>query len=265
MEKNTPKDAGRRRIGRVVVIAVIALAAASIAWWLLVYGRDVLALLTDGRRVQEQAARLGPLAPVVWLAILVALAESARTADGMDGTVCGCAFIAMLGLMTAMTLLPAEPLELAAGYAFGFWKGALVCFAGSLVGAVAIIVLVRLVGDRALALFLSRKRLDDLERFAASPRFELILFVYFLVPGLPKDLMTYAAALARVKPLRILLITSVGRVPSIAASVLASSLAADGDWRAAGVVLAGIVVLVLAGAAVYARVRMRHRSRSQSS
>ena len=48
---------------------------------------------------------LGPLAPVVWLAILVALAESARTADGMDGTVCGCAFIAMLGLMTAMTLL----------------------------------------------------------------------------------------------------------------------------------------------------------------
>lgn len=239
MEKNTPKDAGRRRIGRIVVIAVIALAAASIAWWLLVYGRDVLALLTDGRRVQEQAARLGPLAPVA-LAGLVAVQQLSA-------------------------VLPAEPLELAAGYAFGFWKGALVCFAGSLVGAVAIIVLVRLVGDRALALFLSRKRLDDLERFAASPRFELILFVYFLVPGLPKDLMTYAAALARVKPLRILLITSVGRVPSIAASVLASSLAADGDWRAAGVVLAGIVVLVLAGAAVYAHVRMRHRSRSQSS
>lgn len=211
MEKNTPKDAGRQRIGRVVVIAVIALLAASIAWWLLVYGRDVLALLTDGRRVQEQAARLGPLAPVA-LAGLVAVQQLSA-------------------------VLPAEPLELAAGYAFGFWKGALVCFAGSLVGAVAIIVLVRLVGDRALALFLSRRRLDDLERFAASPRFELILFVYFLVPGLPKDLMTYAAALARVRPLRILLITSVGRVPSIAASVLASSLAADGDWRAAGAVL----------------------------
>ena len=44
------------------------------------------------------------------LAILVALAESARTADGMDGTVCGCAFIAMLGLMTAMTLLGWFPL-----------------------------------------------------------------------------------------------------------------------------------------------------------
>ena len=38
------------------------------------------------------------------------LGESARTADGMDGTVCGCAFIAMLGLMTAMTLLGWFPL-----------------------------------------------------------------------------------------------------------------------------------------------------------
>jgi len=53
---------------------------------------------------------LGPLAPAVWLVLLVALAESVRTADGMDGTVCGCAFIAMLGLMTAMTLLGWFPL-----------------------------------------------------------------------------------------------------------------------------------------------------------
>ena len=199
---------------------------------------------------------------------ILSLRSGSGDTDSDYGSCGQCDEARLAGLVAVQQLsavLPAEPLELAAGYAFGFWRGALVCFAGSLVGAVAIIVLVRLVGDRALALFLSRKRLDDLERFAASPRFELILFVYFLVPGLPKDLMTYAAALARVKPLRILLITSVGRVPSIAASVLASSLAADGDWRAAGVVLAGIVVLVLAGAAVYARVRMRHRSRSQSS
>ena len=53
---------------------------------------------------------LGPLAPVVWLVLLVALAESVCAADGMDGTVCGCAFIAMLGLMTAMTVLGWFPL-----------------------------------------------------------------------------------------------------------------------------------------------------------
>lgn len=65
---------------------------------------DGLAL--PGRRLLHPWAA----GPVVWLVILVALAESARTADGMDGTVCGCAFIAMLGLMTAMTLLGWFPL-----------------------------------------------------------------------------------------------------------------------------------------------------------
>ena len=148
-------------------------------------------------------------------------------------------------------------MELAAGYAFGFWQGALVCLAGSVAGALAIMGVVRLVGDRALRVLVPARRVDQLERFGASPRFELVLFVYFLVPGLPKDVMTYAAALSGMPARRVVLITTVGRIPSIAASTLASSLAADGDWRAAGIVLAVIVALVIVGALAYARVRKR--------
>lgn len=55
---------------------------------------------------------LGALAPVVWELLLVALAESVRITDwnGVDGVVCGTAFLAMLGLMTAMTVLGWFPL-----------------------------------------------------------------------------------------------------------------------------------------------------------
>ena len=49
-------------------------------------------------------------APVLWAALLVALAECARTADGADGTVCGSAFVAMLGLMMQETQLGWFPL-----------------------------------------------------------------------------------------------------------------------------------------------------------
>ena len=48
---------------------------------------------------------LGALAPLVWGGGLVALAECARSADGADGTVCGAGFVAMLGLMTVLTIL----------------------------------------------------------------------------------------------------------------------------------------------------------------
>ena len=53
---------------------------------------------------------LGVLAPLVWEAGLVALAESVRIADGIDGLCCGTAFAAQLGLMRCMTILGWFPL-----------------------------------------------------------------------------------------------------------------------------------------------------------
>ena len=73
----------------------------------------------------------------------------------------------------------------------------------------------------------------------------------FLVPGTPKDLLTYVAGIGSSPLWRIVAITTVGRIPSIALSTLASSLAARGDWKVAGIVMAVIVVLVLSGAALY--------------
>ena len=53
---------------------------------------------------------LGVLAPLLWEAELVALAESVRITDEMDGLCCGTAFAAMLGLMLCMTVLGWFPL-----------------------------------------------------------------------------------------------------------------------------------------------------------
>ena len=50
------------------------------------------------------------LAPLLWAVLLVAMAEAARVADGADGTVCGAAFVAMLGLMMLETQLGWFPL-----------------------------------------------------------------------------------------------------------------------------------------------------------
>lgn len=53
---------------------------------------------------------LGAAAPVLWELILIALAECVRATDGADGLVCGVSFLAMLGLMSVMTVLGWFPL-----------------------------------------------------------------------------------------------------------------------------------------------------------
>ena len=94
---------GLRRLPR---LALEAAAAAVVLVLLAVNGCLPTGLQLPGAGYVE----LGGAAPVLWGLVLVALAECARTADGADGTVCGTAFAAMLGLMMLETRLGWFPL-----------------------------------------------------------------------------------------------------------------------------------------------------------
>ena len=94
---------GLRRLPR---LALEAAAAAAVLVLLAVNGCLPTGLQLPGAGYVE----LGGAAPMLWGLVLVALAECARTADGADGTVCGTAFAAMLGLMILETRLGWFPL-----------------------------------------------------------------------------------------------------------------------------------------------------------
>lgn len=121
-----------------------------------------------------------------------------------------------------------EPLELGAGYIFGFWEGTALCMAAGLVGTFIVVTLVRTLGMKAVELFLLARE-DRVHEVAAGFRpFRLLMFVCFLIPGTPKDVMTYVAGLTRCPVWRIALITTVGRIPSIVSSTMARGLCGIG-------------------------------------
>ena len=161
-------------------------------------------------------------------------------------------------------VIPSEPLELAAGYAFGFWKGALVYLAASVVGCLAIIAVVRFGGDKVLELILTKKRRAQLARMREAQKFDLAILVAFFIPGLPKDLMAYLAAFAGMRPVHLVLVTTAGRLPSVLAVTLASSFAASGDWRATAVVFGATAAAVVVGVLVYHRFKRRRGSGAET-
>ena len=230
MADEQEQRARRLRIGVLVVLAIVVLAIAALV---AAHGHVVLSYLTNGRLVQQQVERLGPLAPFALGALVV--------------------------LQEVTVVVPSEPLELAAGYAFGFWEGALVYLAASVVGCIAIILIVRRFGDRVLRVLLSRKRRDQLQRLKRSQRFDLAILVAFFIPGLPKDIMAYFAALAGMRPVHLVIVTTVGRLPSVVAATLASSYAAAGDWRATALLFVVTAAFVLIGMLVYHRVERERR------
>lgn len=156
-------------------------------------------------------------------------------------------------LQIVCAFLPGEPIELACGYAFGLLEGTLVCLAASAVASGAIFLAVRRWGWRLVGLFFDRSHLERFGWLHNTRRLELVMLVVFLIPGTPKDFLTYFAGLTDMRPGHVLAITTLGRIPSIVTSTVAASAFGAGDYGIAVGAVAVAVVLAATGGLLYKR------------
>lgn len=162
-------------------------------------------------------------------------------------------------LQIALAFLPGEPVELASGYAFGFLEGTLVCMAASAVASSAIFWAVRRWGWSLVGLFFDRSHLERYGWLADARRLELVMLVVFLIPGTPKDFLTYFAGLTKMRFSAVLAITTLGRIPSIVTSTVAASAFGSGNYGVAAASVAVAVALAAAGGVLYRRFESRAR------
>ncbi len=235
------KESEKRTIEKrhVVLGAAACAALLAVAVPLVLYGPDLFAFFADGERLRAWVDAQGAFAPLAMVALIV--------------------------VQIVAAVLPGEPLELGAGYIFGFWEGTALCMAAGLVGTFIVVTLVRTLGMKAVELFFSREKIESMKWLQDSARFELLMFVCFLIPGTPKDAMTYVAGLTRCPVWRIALITTVGRIPSIVSSTMAAGFAASGDWAASAVVVVLTAGFAAVGVGLYAAIAHRERKREQAA
>lgn len=158
------------------------------------------------------------------------------------------AFVGMVVLQVLVAFIPGEPIELAAGYAFGFWEGTLLTLGGFLIGSWIVFALVRRFGVKLVEIFFSRNKIAEF-RFLKNPKkTKIIAFLLMLIPGTPKDLLSYFAGLTRLKTGEWLTIVAVGRLPSLITSTVTGAAAGQENYLLSAVMLA--VTLLISGAGV---------------
>lgn len=156
------------------------------------------------------------------------------------------AFIGMQILQVVVAVIPGEPLEIGAGYAFGAVEGTLLCVIGNTIGGMLIFALVRTLGLKIVDLFFSREKILSLKFLQNQQRFRLLTWLIFLLPGTPKDLLSYFIGLTNIPWSTWLLITSIGRLPSIVTSTVCGGQLGRQNYLPALIVL--LVTLALSGA-----------------
>ena len=109
------------------------------------------------------------------------------------------AFVGISVLQIVVAIIPGEPVEMFAGYAFGFWLGTALCEAGILLGGALVYAFVHRFGRRVLDIFFSREKINSLRFLRDEKRLGFWVFILFVIPGSPKDIMTNVVPLTSMK------------------------------------------------------------------
>ena len=157
-------------------------------------------------------------------------------------------FVGMVFLQVIVALIPGEPLELAAGYAFGAMEGTVLSMLGIVLGSWVIFIAVRRFGQKLVEVFFPEKDLKQLSFLKNPKKVKALAFILMTIPGTPKDMLSYVAGLTPLTLKEWLTIVVIARIPSLLTSTVSGGAAGEENYLLAGIMLA--VTLIFSGVGI---------------
>lgn len=144
-------------------------------------------------------------------------------------------------------IIPGQWLQFAAGYMYGFWMGFLFSLIGAALGSVLTYYLAKLLGRDAMHMIFGEAKINEFIHKLNSKKAIIVVFLIFLIPGVPKDLCNYAAGISEMKLKPFLIVSLVGRSPGMMGSLLIGRQIQAGDYTGAIVIAVIAVILCVLG------------------
>ncbi len=167
-------------------------------------------------------------------------------------------FMLLNTVQVLLAIIPGGPFEVAAGALFGPWAGTIMCDVAMTAGGMITFFFVRKFGMKFIELFVDRKEIESVKFLHSNERYTTLLFLFFLLPGTPKDLMCYVVGLTDIKWTTWLLINFVGRFPAILLSALGGSALGEQKYGIFITSFAIITILYFVGTFLYKKFNHRH-------
>lgn len=174
-----------------------------------------------------------------------------------------CVFMMVLQIIIA--IIPGGALEIGAGYAFGILEGSIICIIGSIIGCAIVFQFVRVFGVKLVEAFFSIEKIRSLKFLHDEKKRDVLAFIIFLIPGTPKDLLSYFMGLTDMKLSRWLLISTVARTPAIVVSVMGGDALGSQKYIMAIIVLVITLLISIAGMIFYRKLCKYHEKKKNNS
>jgi uncharacterized membrane protein YdjX (TVP38/TMEM64 family) len=206
---------------RLAAIVVFPLLVAALIIPVIVWHSELWQLFGSVRRIRTWIEGWGAVAPLV--------------------------FMGAQAIQVIVFAIPGEFVQIAGGYLFGGWLGIVLSLAGILVGSSVAFFLSRWLGRPFVAAVIPQAQIQRVEKLLESRSSQVVFFLLFLIPGIPKDILCYLAGLTPMSFFFFLAISAIGRLPGIVGSSVIGGAARSSHWVALAILSSAAVLLFVAG------------------
>jgi uncharacterized membrane protein YdjX (TVP38/TMEM64 family) len=131
------------------------------------------------------------------------------------GSLAPVAFMSIQALQVLIAPIPGELTGVVGGFIFGTWRATIYSTIGLTAGSVMAFLAARVVGQPLLKLVISPDTMSKFDKITHGRGVAAIFFL-FLLPGFPKDLLSYFLGFSPMKFGTFVLICAAGRLPGTA-------------------------------------------------
>jgi uncharacterized membrane protein YdjX (TVP38/TMEM64 family) len=156
------------------------------------------------------------------------------------------AFVALVFLQMLQILvcfIPGQPIQFASSYLYGLLGGYIISIIGAVIGSILTYYIAQFLGSNAMHLLFGEKRVKDYMNKLNSSKAYTMIFLIYLIPGIPKDLLSYVAGISDIRLRPFLMVSTVGRSPGIIESLLFGMFWADKNY--VGLAIVAVITLTI--------------------
>lgn len=149
-------------------------------------------------------------------------------------------------IQIVIAIIPGQPMEIITGMLYGTWGGLIVCLIGIFLGTTIIFITVRKLGLQFIKVFFKEESINKIRNskiYKNPDKFEILMFIIFCIPMVPKDIFVYLGGISPVRTNRFLTIATIGRIPGLFLTVFAGNKLSQGNIKI--VVLITVVIILL--------------------
>jgi uncharacterized membrane protein YdjX (TVP38/TMEM64 family) len=144
-------------------------------------------------------------------------------------------------VQVVVAFIPGEAAQVAIGYFYGTIGGGFVTLAGALIATICVFYLVRKLGAPFVQGMIGGKDSGRFKFLHESKNLNSLIFILYLIPGLPKDVFTYVVPLTDIRPHTFFVLATIARAPAVFATTFVVTAFKAGDY------LSMIIVAVIFG------------------